>query len=481
MKTKTQQNTQISLIIMLLFLLLAGMTNVVQAKELHEDTVQKGEVVEENILLFGEEIVIDGSVDGDVIAIGQIIRVNGPITGSLVAIGRDINIAGTIGGSIYSTAVTFELASDATISRSLYFIGVQILTGEESEIIRDLNVISFSGTLSGSVGRELNAIIGPIDLFLNIQDLFEEYIAGDQPSSNVVSATTTAHKYDLSGNPGIQMGFEFDDIQDTLTSQLADKPRYTTELQVSGDDIGLEKWLLDSIIKFVVLLVFGLVTLWLFPSFTNRARSQLQKKFLPASGYGLLGLVISVNMVGVVILLVLLIGAIGIFLGVILLWELAWAFMALGYSALALATTIFAITVLHISKVIVAYFAGWWILSRIDQKLLKYRVFPLIVGVLIYAALIAIPYLGWVIGVIVTALGIGAIWLALLEMRRQRAGIEEIEAVEGADMVDADDQPYELPDNKIESESIDEDELVNEPTDSVDDDSSTNHKKGDKS
>lgn len=426
MNTLPQHRLKITLIILFSLLILVGLANTAHAKGLYEDTVLPGEDLEDDIILFGEDIVINGSVDGNVLAIGETISVNGPITGSLVAIARDINIASTIGGSLYSTAITFELASDSTILRSLYFFGVQILTGDESEVGRDLNVISISGTLSGSVGRELNAIIGPIDLFYNIQDLIDEYITSIQTSITYSPKVLVSQKFDIAGNPGIQVTPKNDDLVKSL-SQLSVRPDgYSRDLQISAKDLGLPLWLTDSIITFVILLVFGLLTIWLFPTFLEKSKDQLQNRFLPSSGYGILGLVISVNLIGVVILLALIIGAIGIFLGIILLWELAWTFMAIGYSSLALATTLFAILVLFISKVIVAYFTGWWILAKINQEILKYRVLPLLLGLLIYAILIAIPYLGWVVGIIVTALGIGATWLALLDVRRQRAKASKI-------------------------------------------------------
>ena len=97
------------------------------------------------------------------------------------------------------------------------------------------------------------------------------------------------------------------------------------------------------------------------------------------------------------------------------LWSLAWAWWAVGFSALALAFSLFLVAIAFISKIIVAYLIGRLIFERFGSHQPDMRKpWPLLVGLVIYVLLCGIPYLGWAISLIVTFLGLGAIWLSFV-------------------------------------------------------------------
>jgi hypothetical protein len=68
--------------------------------------------------------------------------------------------------------------------------------------------------------------------------------------------------------------------------------------------------------------------------------------------------------------------------------------------------------------VVVAYPIGRWLLHRFQGDAAVapvgwQRSWPLLVGVLLYVLVVGIPYLGFVVSVVVTLLGLGAMWLSL--------------------------------------------------------------------
>jgi hypothetical protein len=103
----------------------------------------------------------------------------------------------------------------------------------------------------------------------------------------------------------------------------------------------LLEWGLKTLREFVILLVYGFLILWLLIPWLTRAERALRVKPLPSTGYGLLGLVISLNIFGVALLLALLIFLIGIWLGIATLWDLAFAFWMVAFMSLGLAPTVF--------------------------------------------------------------------------------------------------------------------------------------------
>jgi len=80
-----------------------------------------------------------------------------------------------------------------------------------------------------------------------------------------------------------------------------------------------------------------------------------------------------------------------------------------------------------------------------------------LLGLILYTFLTAIPYIGWVVGVIVTAFGLGSAWIAYLERRKEKKIVQNAEVAEDST------EGVELEANQPESDddegdSLDEDE-----------------------
>ena len=171
-------------------------------------------------------------------------------------------------------------------------------------------------------------------------------------------------------------------------------------------------WLRWIATEFFTLLVFGLLGIWLFSSFLKRSGQKIESKPLKSTGIGLLGLVISVALIGVVVLVGLLILMLGIGLGALSLWDLAWAVWGVGFTSLGLTFWLSLLFVSYGTKVIVTFLVGTLILERLAPKANQYKILPLLLGLLIYVLLAWLPYFGWVVAVLVNAVGLGAAWLA---------------------------------------------------------------------
>lgn len=172
-----------------------------------------------------------------------------------------------------------------------------------------------------------------------------------------------------------------------------------------------------------------MIAIWLFASFLKRSGEKLEEKPLKSTGIGLLGLVISVAMIGVVILVALLILMLGVGLGALGLWDLAWAVWGVGFSGLGLTFWLSLLFVSYGTKVIVTFLVGTLILRRLAPNSLKYKILPLLLGLLIYVLLAWLPYFGWVVAVLVNAVGLGAAWLAYRDMgsdNSEEPALEEV-------------------------------------------------------
>ena len=401
-------------------LALGGMLGVPQAGgggwAIVGDSIPAGQVVDNDVILTGTDVVLDGTVNGDAVALGTSVTVNGTVTGSLVVVGRTTSVGGSVEGSAYIASTSLKVGPSAAVKRNLHFGGFLLDSQPGSLIGRDLVAASIRAQVSSEIGRALNAII----LLLQFNGKIGYPLEQDAGSSGTGFAAGSAL------GPG---GSESGDASGTLLFVGAGGRRivgYAAPLREllipplsqnqdeepgSGDTI-LPAWLVARMGELVALLLIGALAVWLIPTRLKGWTDQLRAKPLPAVGFGLLALAVFAN--GLVIALVLgaLILVTGLWLGSVALWELAFLFWGIAYSCLILVYSIFALAVFYGSKVIVAYLVGSLILGRFAPRATEYRILNLLLGLALYIVLRSIPTLGWVIEVIIIVLGLGAIWLA---------------------------------------------------------------------
>ena len=432
-------HNRLSRTFIILVILMGGIFSVVSPAQAQgitinfDDSIASGEVIENDALLAGTTVKVDGDVVGDVFAGGAIVEINGNVDGSLVAVGQNVVINGTVGGTVYVAAVTLDLGPEAESARNVYFIGASVATGEESVIGRDLVLASMGANLSGEIGRNTVGMIGPWELFKWFMELIGRPVFEPTFSSGAAdpSIRVEDHPVQFSGFiPQIDSLLPVSMLNSI--SGTTDKFINAEQLAQSSSGIDTETvlgWLRGILEEYVTLLVFGLIAIWLFASFLKRSGDKLEEKPLKSTGIGLLGLVISVALIGVVILVFVLILMLGIGLGAIGLWDLAWAVWGVGFSSLGLAFWLSLLFVSYGTKVIVAFLVGTLILRRLAPDSLKYKILPLLLGLLLYVLLAWLPYFGWVVAVLVNAIGLGAAWLAYRDLGSEKLEEEAVEEV----------------------------------------------------
>ncbi|MCL4368571.1 MAG: polymer-forming cytoskeletal protein [Actinobacteria bacterium] len=402
---------RLALLLVLATSLMLGIPQPAQAQGIvYGQSIPAGVVVENDVLLAGQTVTIDGSVLGDVIAVGTTIRINGQVRGSLIAAAQTIVINGSVGGTLYSAAADLLLGPSADIQRNLYYAGLSMTAQRGSRIERDLLGVTFGATLGGSIGRETRAVIGPLEIARLIIALAKWDVKIPILTSPTSLAPTT--------------GVKTLTLPSTITSSssrtLAAAQR--AELRTAGPSVPIDfapiwAWLLQELRVLATLVVMALLAGWLLPNFTAAASDRLRAKPLHALGYGLIGLVIAFNLIGVAVLLAVLIVAIGLSLGYASLWNLTFLVWGVGLSALGLAVVVLTAFVLFGSRTIVAYLTGSLILSRWPD-LARHRWLPVLVGLIPYLLVTSLPWIGWILDILLMSVGLGAAWLTFRSRRQ---------------------------------------------------------------
>ena len=392
------------------------------------DTIPAGQVVDNDVLLTGNNVVVDGTVQGDVIAIGSTVTINGAVDGSLVAVGRTVAVNGSVGGSIYTAARTLRLGPASAVQGNVHFVGLLLESQRGSTVARDLVVGSVRAQISGEIGRALQSLI----LILTFDGKIGSPVGGQMEQPGPGTAPSGAHVApqpvsETAGNTLLFVSLGGQKIAGYAAPARA--YLFPARLQQEGDEAEgvagfLPEWLVARMGEFVTLLIVGGLAVWLLPSQLRIWADKVRRKPLPSFGFGLLAAIIFANATGVAILLAVMILFVGIWLGGISLWSLAFLFWGLAYSALTTVMSAFALTVFFGSKVIVAYMAGKLILSRLAPRAAEYRILFLLLGVVLYILLRSIPTVGWIIEILVVLFGLGAIWVAFRDRRSTAPPLE---------------------------------------------------------
>lgn len=357
------------------------------------ESVPAGDIINSDAFLSGDDVVIDGTVDGDVLAVGRRVTVNGDVTGSLIAAAELVNVNGRVGGSVYAAAATLEANEAAAVDRSLYFIGAQVNSDPSSLIERDLVAAALGAQLAGNVGRDVRAVVGPLALLERILDLFN-IETGFQilPSSALVPESETVA---VAWNPPPGQNW----------TTLAAPARYQAEQPQNAG-----QWFLVRLRQLAQFLIVGGLLAWLMPLRFERWSTTLRRQPIASGIYGFVGFV--TGFTGALLLFFIVL-VIGIGLAVLTLRGLAIATWGLGFSATALLLSIFLMLLLFISKIVVSYVTGLVILKRIAPGAAGHVFWPMLLGLIIYVLLRAIPYLGLGLAFLVTIFGLGAVMVAL--------------------------------------------------------------------
>jgi hypothetical protein len=179
-------------------------------------------------------------------------------------------------------------------------------------------------------------------------------------------------------------------------------------------------WFLGRLRSLVVLLMFCMLASWVIPGKITRASGMLSKKPLQSLGTGLIGVLISFNAILAALLVAAIFTAVGFWLVFATIWEVGIFVWVAGLSLAMIFILAVCLFVFYATKAIVAYTLACLILKRDTWKRAWIQYLALLLGLTIYVLLAGLPYAGWVIGILVTALGFGSAWLDYRAQREQQ-------------------------------------------------------------
>lgn len=407
-------------------------------------TIAAGEVIEDDLYVGATEFTLDGTVNGDVFSGGRMITINGTVSGNVVAAAQTIVINGSVGGDVLGAGSVLFFGENAKVGGDVIGAGYSFELRPGSVIGRDAVLAGAQILLAADVGRNAKMGAGAIEIAGNIAGDVKAAVgeanqvqAGPPPTVFMPQSTIPV--------PVVQQGLTIDPaarilgnleytqngdlvfpagvVQGKITRALqpVDDGQPTREA-TTAEKAG--KWGLASLRSLVTLVLLGLFLLWLLPSFLGTLATSLRTRTWPSLGWGIVGyagffflvlLVLFVMILGAVVFGIFTLGGLSatiVWVGILLLFALILGFV--------LATT-------FLAKIVFGMTLGKWILEKFHSPLAEHRFWPMVIGVAVTVAVIAlltfplIPgFLGGLLNFVIILFGVGAVWLWLRQIIQKK-------------------------------------------------------------
>lgn len=335
-------------------------------------TIDRNEVINDDLYVTGGTLNIMGTVNGDVVAAGGTVDVSGSVTGDVIAAGGTINISGQVGESVRATGGTVTVSGP--VEGDVLSGAGNLTLSSGSRVGRDLLVGAGSATLNGQVTR--NVISGSGDLTVNGP------VGGDIQAQGgnirLADGATVAGNliYTSDQTPSIASGAR-------VQGQIVQQPSaQATTNPLLSRTIG---WL-----QAVVGLFFlGLLFVLLFPRFSRHTAASLISRPWQSLGLGFVVLVVVPILAAVVFFL-------GIFIG--------------GWWLGAMALALYGIAVV-LSIPVAGLSIGRWVLDRSARGRI-HPIWAMLLGVVVLMLVSQLPIVGGIALFLAILFGLGALAVA---------------------------------------------------------------------
>jgi cytoskeletal protein CcmA (bactofilin family) len=125
-------------------------------------TVAEGEVVDSSLYSTGQDIDINGTINGDIYCAGQTVRINATVNGDVICAGQSVTVKGQINGNIRVAGQTVSV--DAQVERSLT-VAAQSFSLDSTAVIKSDATLT-GGTLNVKGSVERDVVASGSDVFL---------------------------------------------------------------------------------------------------------------------------------------------------------------------------------------------------------------------------------------------------------------------------------------------------------------------------
>jgi cytoskeletal protein CcmA (bactofilin family) len=328
--------------------------------------VAQAETIGDDLYLAGPFVSLDGQVRGDLAAAGGTVSVRGQTTGGLLLAGGTIDIGGPVGAGIRALGGTVVVRG--TVGTDLVAAGGRISIDQTARVGRDLAIAGGSVSFMGSTGR--NAWIAGGDVEIGGTIAGHAMIRAGEikllPTAVIRGNLTYSSEHPIQIAEGAR-------VAGTVTREAYPVRPMPSRQAVRGFRI------IFGIADFFWTLIIALVVVAVFPHGVQTTADAIRMRPGASLGWGLLMLV-AVPL----IILALVVTVLGIPIGVLLL-------------------------VAHVLVLFASHAAAGLAAGQLAAPRLRSPYAEVAIGIGLIAVATNLPYIGWLLRLLILAAGFGAV------------------------------------------------------------------------
>jgi hypothetical protein len=336
-----------------------------------------------DLFVGGDEVALRSAVAGDALLAGARVTLDASVAGDVVAAGGELDLAGSVGDHLYAAGGKVRI--EAAVSGSARIAGGEVRLLPSAKITEGLSVAGGRVALEGEVGSYAQIAGGSIRIDGRVGGNVEA--AGGElqvgPNAVIEGSLTFRGSQAAAVAPGAKVR---DGVRNITHERAAWRRAWPAIIGVL------------AFVWFAGWALVGGLLLGLFPNATRRVTSAARARPWLAALVGFIALIVVPAVIA--LLLATLIGI-----------------------PLALLTLLLYLVLLPLGWLAGVATIGDWLLPRLRRGVAApstgWRIAIFVVALLIVAILTQIPFIGWLAGLLLWVIGIGAILLVV--QRREPA------------------------------------------------------------
>ncbi|MBL8132382.1 MAG: hypothetical protein JNL42_11040 [Anaerolineae bacterium] len=420
------------LIILLLF-------SLVTASPVFAETVLQGDtctvtadtIIEGDLFALCRTLIVDGVVRGHLYSVSAAAQINGSVEGSVYLLGGQATFAGSFAGNLHFigglmqiapsaqltaadgslTALSLSITAAAPVPGSISAAGYQMILNEE--VAREVNfwgtALEIDATLSGDVSAQVGSqdVGGAPELLTLLRILAPEMRVvspGLRLSDDAIITGTLRYSAPTEA-----------DFGRTLPNAVEYLPMQPVVTLPQGRDLpdGFTEWFGRFATELLLSIILGLLVAAVGSRLTSRAADTIGAapggSLLVGAGSLLLtipflAMVLVLSLVVIVTLSALRLPAPAFTAGFVI------SVLGIGLTSAFVAFGVF------LARMVAAYSVGRWLVRRISRRAKEDEqrfALSMLAGIVLIAALMSLPYVGWLFSVAASFLGTGALLLTV--------------------------------------------------------------------
>lgn len=357
--------------------LLLALPSISQAIFIQSDNeVNTDQTIDGNFFAAGNIVNIAGTVNGDVFAVGNNITITGTINGDVFAAGNSVLIDGEVAGNLRLAGSNVSIHNK--VGKNVIAAGSQLIIHEQGEINGHLTCASAALSINGPVHGNIDAASSETTINSEIGRDVELRLDQGKLTLRPKALIRGNLKYSADQEAEISEGAV---VEGEIEYKPFEEKEHAAKVKVFGF-LTLGFWI-GVLIKLVSLFILGFLIAYLLPRPIEYTYSKMTKK--PGASL-LIGF--AILFLTPIIAVILMITVVGIPLAMMLLSGYAIALYAVR-----------AIAALIIGRLITQ-----------GLKLRLHSVWQLLIGVIVMIFLSVIPFVGWLLSLLITIWALGAVF-----------------------------------------------------------------------